>query len=266
MMNKMDEKIIRAINASLLAGKKILDIYSMEFEVEFKKDESPLTRADKEADEIIKSLLGNDIPILSEEGKNIPYEIRKDWDQFWLVDPLDGTKEFIKKNGEFTVNIALIENQTPKLGIVYVPVTNTLYLGEEKLGSYKIENVNSPITDLNSLLKDAINLQETALPGKYTIVASRSHLTPETETFINEKRLKYGIVELVSKGSSLKLCLVAEGLANAYPRLAPTMEWDTAAAHAVAKFANCKVIDYNTKTEMVYNKENLLNPHFLVHK
>jgi 3'(2'), 5'-bisphosphate nucleotidase len=254
-----------AINAGIQAGNAILEVYKKNFEVEYKADESPLTAADKAADLVIKNCLGNHYPILSEEGKSIPFEERKSWDTFWMVDPLDGTKEFIKKNGEFTVNIALVKKGMPILGVVYLPVASLLYFGAEETGSYacKIENTNTPV-DPEHLIKTGFKLWDNNLPSVYTIVASRSHLSKETEDFINRCKSKYGEVDLISKGSSIKLCLVAERKAHVYPRIAPTMEWDTAAAHAVAKFAGCKVLNYDTREELGYNKENLLNPSFIV--
>ncbi len=261
----MNSDLITAINASIQAGKKILEIYNQDFEVEYKADESPLTAADKASDLIIKSFLENSYPILSEEGKSIPFEERKNWAKFWLVDPLDGTKEFIKKNGEFTVNIALIKGNLPVLGVVFQPVTATLYFGSKDLGSFvcQLDNLESNYS-LDQIMLKSEELANREFPDIYTIVASRSHLSKETEDFINRCKIKYGEANLISKGSSIKLCLVAERKAHVYPRVAPTMEWDTAAAHAVAKFAGCKVLNYDSREELVYNKENLLNPSFIV--
>lgn len=261
----MVDNLAIAINASIKAGNAILEIYKKDFAVEYKADESPLTEADKAADLVIKNVLNNSFPILSEEGKFIPFEERRFWDTFWVVDPLDGTKEFIKKNGEFTVNIALIKNGLPVLGVVYLPVASRLYFGAKEIGSFvcKIEKTNEDV-DLEHLLKNSEKLGEQEFPSVYTIVASRSHLSKETEGFINGCKEKHGEVDLISKGSSIKLCLVAERKAHIYPRIAPTMEWDTAAAHAVAKYAGCDVLNYDSRTELVYNKENLLNPSFVV--
>lgn len=263
----MNDILEISIKAAIEAGKKILEVYENEFEVETKTDNSPLTEADKKSHNAIKDILAPlSIDMLSEEGKLLSYNERKDWKKFWLIDPLDGTKEFIKRNGEFTVNIALIENGTPIAGVVYVPVTGKMYYGADGNGSYSFmvdKNNNKPVEEYMS---SAEKLPGAADSSVYTVVASRSHNTPETETFIDEKRKEYGEVNLVSSGSSIKLCLVAEGKANVYPRLAPTMEWDTAAGHAVAKFAGCKVYDYNTKKELQYNKENLLNPWFVVER
>ena len=262
----MDKFINVTIKAAIEAGKKILEVYERDFTVEIKADSSPLTEADRQAHHAIKDVLAETgIPILSEEGKQMSYDERKNWKEFWLIDPLDGTKEFIKKNGEFTVNIALIKDGTPVLGVVYVPVTGVVYAGSQETGSFSF-NTNHNGTSVSELLKDAVKLPFSIQQTQYTIVASRSHSTPETEAFIEERKKVHGDVNLISAGSSLKLCLVAEGKAQVYPRLAPTMEWDTAAGHAVAKFAGCKVYNYETNNELKYNKENLLNPWFVVER
>ncbi len=263
----MKENLHLAIKAAIEGGKQILEVYNQDFSVYTKEDNSPLTEADKRAHEVIKDILQpTHFPLLSEEGKIMAYEDRKNWNTFWLVDPLDGTKEFIKKNGEFTVNIALIKNGTPVLGVVYVPVTGMLYYGFDNSGSYCILVNESYAFDMDALEKQSSELPLQTSSDVYTVVASRSHNTPETEEFIQKKREIYGEVNMISAGSSLKLCLVAEGKAQVYPRLAPTMEWDTAAGHAVAKFAGCKVYNFKTNTELEYNKENLLNPWFVVER
>lgn len=264
----MKEYLGAAIKAAIEGGKQILDIYNQDFSVYTKEDNSPLTEADRRAHEVIKEILEpTGLPLLSEEGKMILYAEREHWSQFWLVDPLDGTKEFIKKNGEFTVNIALIQNGKPVLGVVYVPVTGRLYWGNEGKGSYMIDiKQGDTVNEAESWYKKAYRLPLQTSETGYSIVASRSHNTPETEAFIEEKRKQHGHVNLISAGSSLKLCLVAEGKAQVYPRLAPTMEWDTAAGHAVAAFAGCNVYNFETKTELAYNKEDLLNPSFVVER
>lgn len=240
------------------AGKEILDIYEQDFDVEdkrsssFKEGTSPLTKADLASDKVIKENLKGlypEIPILSEEGKEMPYEKRKDWDLFWLIDPLDGTKEFIKKNGEFTVNIALIKDNQPVLGVVYVPVKDIAYYADEN-GSFKQESGREP---------QKLPIQEEH--EKLRVVASKSHFNDETKEYIESLGKDY---ELVNAGSSLKLCLVAEGSADIYPRLGPTIEWDTAAAHAIVRFAGKSVQEYNSDSELTYNKKNLLNPYFIV--
>ena len=261
----MRELLSLAIEASLLAGKSILAVYSADFSVETKADQSPLTEADRQSHQVIRDyLLNTQLPFLSEEGKAINYDQRKNWETFWLVDPLDGTKEFIKKNGEFTVNIALIRDGIPVAGVVFVPVTGVLYFGSLEDGSFRYNVEGEPTTV--EILAKATRLPGKQLPSVYTIVASRSHSSAETESFILDKEKKYGEVTLISAGSSLKLCLVAEGKASVYPRLAPTMEWDTAAGHAVASFAGCRVYNYLTNEELHYNKPDLLNPWFVVER
>jgi 3'(2'), 5'-bisphosphate nucleotidase len=256
-----------SVEAAIEAGKKILEVYQRDFTVETKKDNSPLTEADQQAHHTIKNILQQTgIPILSEEGKQMPYEERRQWDEFWLVDPLDGTKEFIKKNGEFTVNIALIKKGIPVMGVVYVPVTGVVYVASEKTGSFSFNANNNNGKAISEIINNAVRLPLAIESETYTVVASRSHSSPETEAFIEERKKVHGNVNLISAGSSLKLCLVAEGRAQVYPRLAPTMEWDTAAGHAVAKFAGCKVYNYENNEELKYNKENLLNPWFVVER
>jgi len=252
------------------AGQAIMEIYNSEdFNVEVKGDGSPLTRADKAAHLVIAEGLEKhfrEIPVLSEEGKNIPYETRKNWRTFFLVDPLDGTKEFIKRNGEFTVNIALIEDGNPIAGVVYAPVLGTMYAAEiDASGKWQLETRNlQPETSNQNPKTDTPIPQHPNTP--YKIVASRSHNNELTEAFIEEKRKEFGAVEIVPMGSSLKICLVAEGKADVYPRLGPTMEWDTAAAHAIALAAGCTVLEHESNTPLTYNKENLLNPFFIVER
>jgi 3'(2'), 5'-bisphosphate nucleotidase len=262
----MHDIIDIAIKASLDGGAEILDVYSSEIAVEMKDDRSPLTLADKRAHLAIMSHLEKTgLPILSEEGKEIPFEERNKWGRFWMVDPLDGTKEFIKRNGEFTVNIALIEKGIPIAGVIYVPVRKELYVGIKDEGSYKLENVqeNDQVT-LADCKSGGFSLPKDQGQRPFMVVGSRSHMSPETEAYISELKAKHGEVEIVSMGSSLKICLVAEGVADAYPRYAPTMEWDTAAGHGIALGAGCEVVDHSTGEAMRYNKENLLNNWFLV--
>jgi len=256
-----------AILAALEAGKEILSIYNSEdFGVSLKADDSPLTKADIASNSVItRHLQKTTIPILSEEGRSIPYNERKDYGQLWVVDPIDGTKEFIKRNGEFTVNIALVENGLTKLGVIYVPVLNELYFASETEGSFKADSV-TPDTDLNSILRTAKTLPLIKSKENYTVVASRSHLTQETADFIQQLEHNHSTIDVISKGSSLKLCLVAEGSADCYPRFAPTMEWDIAAGHAICKYSGVNVIDLTTESEMVYNREELRNNWFLVQR
>ena len=264
-MTASPHHLITAITAALQAGKAILEIYhSGEFNVELKGDNSPLTKADTASHNVIMSYLETtEIPVLSEEGRDIPYKERKAWKQLWIVDPIDGTKEFIKRNGEFTVNIALIENQRPIIGVIFVPVTGELYFSSKELGAFKVA-VDLEDYNLDALLAKAHTLPLQREDNTFTIVASRSHMSVETESYVQEMRVKHGMVNLISKGSSLKLCMVAEGTANCYPRFAPTMEWDTAAGQAICEHAGFKVIDWDTKKNMLYNRAELLNNWFLV--
>ncbi|QQR98118.1 MAG: 3'(2'),5'-bisphosphate nucleotidase CysQ [Sphingobacteriales bacterium] len=238
------------------AGDAILEIYNKDFNVEYKDDKSPLTDADKVSNEIITEALQKltpQIPIISEENKLLDYQIRKDWTKCWLVDPIDGTKEFIKKNGEFTVNIALIENGIPILSAVGVPAQNIIYYAEKNKGTYKIYN------------ETTIKLEKTPIENNtIRIVGSRSHQTPELLAYVDEQKEKYANVEFVAAGSSLKFCLIAEGKADVYPRLGPTMEWDTAAGHLIATESGSDVLVWNSDEKLSYNKENLLNPFFIV--
>jgi 3'(2'), 5'-bisphosphate nucleotidase len=261
----MTKNLKIAIEASLEAGKAILDIYhSGEFDIEIKGDNSPLTRADIASHNVIMSFLKKTgIPVLSEEGRDISYKERKDWKQLWIVDPIDGTKEFIKRNGEFTVNIALIENNKPRIGVIFVPVTGELYFSSKGIGAYKVL-VDLEDYDVEVLLSKGNKLPLQRADNIFTIVASRSHMSAETEDYVQQMRDIHGEVHLISKGSSLKLCMVAEGTANCYPRFAPTMEWDTAAGQAICEHAGFKVIDWDTKKNMLYNRKELLNNWFLV--
>jgi len=261
----MNNLLNTAIIAALEASKAILDIYhSGAFDIEIKGDNSPLTKADKASHNVIMSYLETTgIPVLSEEGRDIPYKERKLWKQLWIVDPIDGTKEFIKRNGEFTVNIALIENQKPIIGVIFVPVTGELYFSSKDLGAYKVA-LDLEDYDLEALLEKANKLPLQREDNTFTIVASRSHMSAETEGYIEKMRDLHGEVNLISKGSSLKLCMVAQGTANCYPRFAPTMEWDTAAGQAICEHAGVEVIDWETKKNMLYNREELLNNWFLV--
>jgi 3'(2'), 5'-bisphosphate nucleotidase len=264
-MTILQNHLITAITAALEAGKAILEIYhSGAFDVEIKGDNSPLTRADTASHNVIMSFLTKtNIPVLSEEGKTISYEERKDWTQLWIVDPIDGTKEFIKRNGEFTVNIALIENQKTQIGVIFVPVTGELYFSSKEIGAYKVK-FDLDSFDIETLISNGNKLPLKREDKTYTIVASRSHMSPETETYVQKMRDIHGEVNLISKGSSLKLCMVAEGSADCYPRFAPTMEWDTAAGQAICEHAGFEVIDWGTKVKMLYNRKELLNNWFLV--
>ena len=206
-----------------------------------------------------------DYPVLSEEGKHLPYEKREQWDTLWIVDPLDGTKEFIKRNGEFTVNIALVKEGIPVFGVIYVPVKETLYWGEVATGAYKMEGVTGRAgRSLEEMKASAFRMPCAETNEVFVLVASRSHLSAETEEYIEEKRKIYPHVELVSVGSSIKICKVCEGLADEYPRFAPTMEWDTAAGHAIAKASGAEIYQAGKEEPLKYNKPDLLNPWFVV--
>jgi len=239
------------------AGAAILEIYADEsnFGIEQKADNSPLTRADQAANAVIMAGLTKldfQAPIVSEENKEVPYSVRKDFDYFWLVDPLDGTKEFIKRNGEFTVNIALVKEGSVVFGVVYVPVSAEMIWTAKGHGAFETTPSGE---ERNSAA--SFTIKDDGLK----VVASRSHLNEGTKAFVDALQAP----ELVSKGSSLKLLLVASGAAHLYPRLAPTMEWDTAAAQIIVEEAGGKVVQAETGEPVVYNKENLLNPHFIVY-
>ncbi len=254
-----------AINASLKAGKEIMDVYSQDdFKIQIKSDDSPLTIADKKAHQAIVATIKHlAIPILSEEGKHDDFSLRKNWSKCWIIDPLDGTKEFIQRNNEFTVNIALVENGVPTLGVIYIPVYKTLYFATKKLGAYKTDINSTSNLSVDSLLKTAIKLPVKQQSDTLRVVGSRSHMNKATEEFIENLKQQGKPIKMVTKGSSLKLCMIAEGKADIYPRFAPTMEWDIAAGHAIINAAGGKVIHTDSNKELTYNKENLLNPYFI---
>lgn len=265
----MKHLLFTAIKSSLEAGKEILKVYNSDFSFENKKDNSPLTLADKNAhNTITKYLSKTPFPVLSEEGKLATYEERKTWKTLWIVDPLDGTKEFIKRNGEFTVNIALVENGTPILGVIYIPVSSTLYFSTKKLGAFKIDNISldSNFNSLEEIIKKSNKLPLKYPKRSHTVAVSRSHLSEETKNYLEELESQYGEVQTISKGSSLKFCIIAEGLADEYPRNAPTMEWDTAAGHAILNSSEYGIFHKNSDKEICYNKADLLNPFFIVRK
>ncbi|QFR48880.1 3'(2'),5'-bisphosphate nucleotidase CysQ [Sulfurimonas lithotrophica] len=250
MLNTINIDEIKKI--ALEAGEAIMKIYNKDFSVEYKDDKSPLTEADLKSNDIICTKLQElypNIPIMSEENKQVEYELRKNWEYYWCIDPIDGTKEFIKKNDEFTVNIALIEKSIPVLGVVYAPAINEMYSAKKNQGAFK--NGEKLPLYINKTPEE-----------KLSVVASKSHLSVETQEFIYS--LETNKIEQVSKGSSLKLCMVAEGIADIYPRLAPTMEWDTAAADAIVRESGKMTYQFNNKIPVTYNKENLLNPWFIV--
>lgn len=251
------QKIVRIAQT---AGAAILEVYNQDFSIEKKEDNSPLTMADKRSNDIIITELKKlypEIPVISEESRQVPFATRKDWKTVWLVDPLDGTKEFINKNGEFTVNIALIERGEPVLGVVHIPVTNETYYASKGCGCHKI-------SQSGNTAKLSVTREHYSKKTKIKVVASRSHLTDEVKEFVENLKRQGKEVDFISSGSSLKFCLVAEGSADVYPRFGPTMEWDTAAAHAVATEAGLKVLNAQSREPLIYNKENLLNPWFVV--
>lgn len=318
MMDQETKRLLAtAVAAAYQAGLKILEVYDTDFAVALKDDHSPLTQADTAAHRLIRDRLADlGLPLLSEEGRDIPFAERKGWQRFWMVDPLDGTKEFVRRNGEFTVNIALIEGVRPVLGVVYVPVTETLYFAAEGVGAFKAEKVSGlmvagrggrveaavdaaarpaaevaaepvaeaaaepaaepeaeataeataePEAQLDRLMSAARPLPLQDAPQRpFTVVASRSHATDDLQKYLDDLAASHPGMARVSAGSSLKFCLVAEGTADQYPRLGPTMEWDTAAGQVVVACAGGRVVHYEGGAPLAYNKENLLNPWFVV--
>ena len=264
-MNEISLKTL--LDISLEAGREIMQVYEQDFTVRKKEDNSPLTEADNRSHQVIIGSLQKaygDIPVLSEEGTEIPYEQRKKWDVFFLVDPLDGTKEFIRKNGEFTVNIALIENGYPVIGVIYAPVLDVFYFGCSNMGAFKLEKASKSASIHDKELVEKSTRLSVAAPGDViNIVASRSHMSKETGIFVEQLSLNHE-VNLVSVGSSLKFCIVAEGKADYYPRYAPTMEWDTGAGQAIVEAAGGTVLRYEDHKRFYYNRENLRNGWFLV--
>ena len=254
------ENLLEIVNISVDAGKVILNYYNENVDVIYKDDESPLTKADLASHKIITDSIKKitpDIPILSEE-EFIDWKIRKKWKKYWLIDPLDGTKEFIKKNDEFTVNIALIENNRPILGVIYTPALNELFYSIKNFGSYKILT-KKKLNTLKEAKRISINKKKS---NKIKIVGSRSHSNPILDKWVNKNFNKFDILQ---KGSSLKFCLIAEGSADIYPRFGPTSEWDIAAGHIILEEAGGKLKSIDNK-EILYNeKENILNPEFFAY-
>ena len=273
-----DILLLTAVQAAMEAGAATLEVYESEHHVDYKEDRSPLTLADTRSHDIIaRRLEPTGIPVLSEEGQRIPFAERRRWRRLWVVDPLDGTKEFIKRLGEFTINIALVENERPTLGAIFIPVKNVLYFGRLEDGSYRLDDgrllADLPRADAAGDAAGTIanlHARSQRLPidrnphTPFVIVGSRSHATPELHDYVEQKRRELGEVSFVSAGSSLKYCLVAEGCADVYPRLGPTMEWDTAAGQVIAEAAGATVNRHDTGMPMTYNKENLLNPWHVV--
>ncbi len=254
-MSNYSKELELALEAAVKAGEDIMDVYNSTDSINYEKkaDDSPLTIADKKSHNTILDFLKNTgINIISEESKSIDYEERRNWEEYWLIDPLDGTKEFIKKNGEFTVNIALIKNNKPHLGVVYCPVKKVLYWNDNENKVFKKEGEET--TEIKK--RNPINENEEGL----RVVVSRSHMSEETSEYVN----KLTKPELISCGSSLKFLYIADNKADIYPRFGPTMEWDTAAAHSILNSLKIHVINLETGREISYNKENLLNPYFII--
>ena len=254
------EVILDILNIAIDAGKEILKIYKKNFNVDLKADKSPITEADINSNNLIKKRLieiEKNIPILTEESL-VNWETRRVWKKYWLIDPLDGTKEFVNRNGEFTVNISLIENNTPIFGVIYAPEKSLLYYGIKNNGSYKLitqDNINT----LSEFKKININNNTTY---KTKIIGSRSHSNKDFQIWVEKNFSQY---ELISIGSSLKFCFLAEGTADIYPRLGPTSEWDIAAGHIILEEAGGKLISFDNKDIMYNTKENIVNPNFLAY-
>jgi len=251
-----DDFINIGLDAAVSAGEKIMEVYSASAHIDFesKNDNSPLTIADKKShDTIVSMLKKTETHIISEESESIDYQIRKKWKEYWLIDPLDGTKEFIKKNDEFTVNIALIKNNSPFIGIVYCPVKKILYWNDSNKNVFK---------KIIGKEKKQLNKRKRVDQGEKNlrVIVSRSHSNEKTTQYIN----KLNAPQLISCGSSLKFLYIADNKADIYPRFGPTMEWDTAAAHSILKALDIMVTNLEDKKELSYNKKNLLNPCFLI--
>ena len=263
----MNKELQTAIQAAVKGGSAIMEVYAGEdLGVEYKDDHSPLTLADKKCNDIINSYLrATKFPIISEENRQLDYDERKDWETCWIVDPLDGTKEFVKRNGEFTVNIALVSQGKPVLGVIYVPDSKQLYIADvEQQWAAKFQ-LNGHEVDTQELDIEAHRISAAQQAAEQIrVVGSRSHMNEATENFVSSLSDIYEEVDIVSKGSSLKFCLVAEGKADVYPRFAPTMEWDTAAGQAICEAVGLQVISKETDEPLLYNKKNLLNPWFIV--
>lgn len=254
-MSNYSKELQIALEAAVKAGENIMEVYNSTESINYEKkaDDSPLTIADKKShNTIIDFLKDTEIDIISEESKSIEYQERKNWEEYWLIDPLDGTKEFIKKNGEFTVNIALIKNNKPHLGVVYCPVKKVLYWNDNDKKVFKREKEET--REIKK--RKPINENEEEL----RVVVSRSHMSEETSEYVN----KLTRPELISCGSSLKFLYIADNKADIYPRFGPTMEWDTAAAHSILNALEINVINLESGRELSYNKENLLNPYFII--
>ncbi len=260
----MDKQLLnQVIELSRRAGEAILDVYNQDapIDVDIKSDDSPVTKADLAAHRIMAPALPGivDIPVLSEEGSMPGFKVRSSWDRYWIIDPLDGTKEFIKRNGEFTVNIALIENGVPVLGVVHVPVLGITYAGLQGVGAWKYEQGRERTIQVRTIASRIEQQQP------IEVVASRSHGADAVDALMSKLSDRLGPVDTKNMGSSLKLCLVAEGAADLYPRLALTSEWDTAAAQAVVEAAGGEVVDIDFNLLRYNTKDDILNPYFYVY-
>jgi 3'(2'), 5'-bisphosphate nucleotidase len=274
-----------ALRATARAFPEILSVYGGSFTVDTKADRSPITEADRRSNQVITDELsrGSSYPILSEEGRSTCFSERRDWQRFWVVDPLDGTREFVKRNGEFTINIALVEGAVPVLGVVYAPVPDLLYFAWEEGGphggSYRLEGFSELAGQVPDELgeraveravklpsREPFDFDETHKKKSITVIGSRSHRGPCFTDYVRELESRYAEqVRIRTSGSALKPCLVADGKADIYPRFGPTMEWDTAAPHAVVRGVGRRMVAFESGRELVYNKEQLVNPSFLVY-
>jgi 3'(2'), 5'-bisphosphate nucleotidase len=269
--------LFSALRATAKAFPEILSVYAGSFTVETKADRSPVTVADRRSHEIITAELSGSSPhpVLSEEGRTIPYTERRSWRHFWVVDPLDGTKEFVKRNGEFTINIAFVEGRTPVLGVVYAPLPDLLYFAFRGEGAYRLtgfaelaSRMPEDLVERSDKLevKEPFDFDEQHKREKITVIASRSHRGPHFMGYVRKlKHLYAEQVEILTSGSALKPCLVADGTADIYPRFGPTMEWDTAAPHAIVREVGKRMVVMDSDRDLVYNKQELVNPSFLVY-
>ena len=257
-----------ALEAALSAGKAIMTIYRTNFDIDYKSDFTPVTLADTTADKIITKILSTSgIPVISEESETMDYARRKSWKMLWMVDPLDGTKEFIRGRDEFTVNIALILGQKPVLGVVYAPATGELYFGMTSIGSFLTRldlNVETELLSPSEIMASSEKLPlRISKDIGFVVQASRSHQDAKTRRFINELKQSHPDLRVVARGSSLKLCAVADGSCHVYPRFGPTMEWDTAAGHAIIIQVGGDVTEVKNGFPLSYNKKSLQNPDFI---
>jgi len=256
--------LLIALEASIKAGNAIMQVYRTRFDIEYKDDQSPLTLADKNADSIINNYLSETgIPVLSEESSVTDFSLRKHWNTLWIVDPLDGTKEFIQRNDEFTVNIALILGQKPVLGVVYAPAIGELYFASAHLGAFFVSLQDTININLPDMIASSEKLPRHQITNAFIVLGSRSHMNAETTAYINSMMKIHPNLKVSSRGSSLKFCSIADGSSQLYPRFGTTMEWDTAAGQAILEIAGGSVTEANEGYPLVYNKESLKNPYFI---